>query len=73
MPAFLIRRPKLNRSGLERVFKRGMISKSKFCLLAGCSRMSLDRWLDGTDPHSLAMIKAINDTIDAVVATQEPA
>lgn len=68
MSAYLLSRPRLNRSGLERLFKRHWISKSRFCLLVGCSRMSLDRWLDGSEPLSVAMTKAVNDVVDTVTA-----
>jgi hypothetical protein len=30
--------------------------------------MSLDRWLDGSEPLSVAMTKAVNDVVETVTA-----
>lgn len=63
-------RPKLNRRGLESLFKRRGLTKAQFCAAAGVSEPSLYRYLRGSEPVSTAAILSINRVIDHLKAAR---
>lgn len=66
-------RPKLNRKGLEALFRRGGLTKADFCRASGVSEPSLYRYLRGHEPVSALVVREINSTIDALKTASKTA